>query len=373
MAARPRFLVGVALGLAAPVLGLMLLFTGLEAAGRLKAPAFANRLSFDEKARYLRERPAGNVEILLVGSSTTLHGVDGAVLRDRLGVAGDVVNLGVQGLTLPQIRFKADTFVPHHRAVAQVIMISTTLEYGNCEDVSGRFFQAADVLDYVDGGSALFYQFRYLDLLGVLKRAWQLPRLRNSVADLEAVSFDAHGSVLLEVPRDRIGERVWEGDPLRLEPPCYDVLRGLAEDLRARGVMFTVVVAPLRPGYLAAQDPDGALLTRHLDRLRTALDGTGAILIDAHGALDLPEEAFFDAYHVNRGVAPMLTRLVSEQLHAAAEQRTASLAPARALEKADECRVRGGASTAGPSSSDPCPPRGAEGGVRSSVATSPDS
>ena len=37
-------------------------------------------------------------------------------------------------------------------------------------------------------------------------------------------------------------------------------------------------------------------------------------LIDAHAALEMPEEAFFDAYHLKRKKAQLLTRFVGEQM-----------------------------------------------------------
>jgi hypothetical protein len=43
------------------------------------------------------------------------------------------------------------------------------------------------------------------------------------------------------------------------------------------------------------------------------------VLIDAHAALNMPEEAFFDAYHLNRDEARQLTRFVTERLLASSQ------------------------------------------------------
>ena len=37
-------------------------------------------------------------------------------------------------------------------------------------------------------------------------------------------------------------------------------------------------------------------------------------MIDAHAALTMPEEAFFDAYHLKRDKAQTLTRYLGEQI-----------------------------------------------------------
>jgi hypothetical protein len=341
MAPGARFLLGCIAGSLSLIPGLALLLLALDASGRLSAPAFANRLSFDEKVRHLRAHPPQAVEVLLIGSSTTLHGVDGSVLRERLGIEGEVVNLGVQGLRLHESRWLADAFLPRWGGVTHVMMVSTLSEYAGCEEGDGRFFRPEDVLVYLGGGSELLYHFRYLNLAAVLRRARHIPELRRTRADLDAISFDRHGSLLLDVPRERVGERVWQGDPISLDPACYTALRRMALDLEQQGRAFTLVVAPLRPGFLAAHDPEGLRLARHLRHLRAALDGTAAILIDAHAALDLPEKAFFDAYHVNRSVAPALTRFVGDRLRTEPELREAASGEQSGCERARSCGLPG--------------------------------
>lgn len=315
MSAATKFLIGLIAGAAGLVVGLAGLFLALDGAGALKAPAFANRLSFDEKLRVLRANPPDDLKVLFVGSSTTLHGLDGEVLRAELGLDGDILNLGVQDLRVNQIKYLADVFLKQYPEVEHVVMVSTLLDYKNCGTVDTAFFDQDDVLGYLSGNMPeLYYYFRYLDIKGVLKRAGEIGHLRRTIHDLESVSFDPYGSLLLEVPRERIIDRVWIGDPITLDPPCYESLRALAEDLRARDIAFTFVIAPMRPGYLAGRDPDGSLLAEHRLRVRNKLAGTGAIVIDAHAALDMPEEAFFDAYHLNRDRVPKLTRYVGEQI-----------------------------------------------------------
>jgi hypothetical protein len=316
MSAASKFLIGLLAGVSGLVLGLAVLFLGLDAVGALKAPAFANRLSFDEKLRVLRADPPQNLKALFAGSSTTLHGVDGELLRSELGLDGEVLNLGVQDLRVNQIKFLVDVFLDQFPTVTHVVMVSTLLDYKDCGSVEAKFFQPEDVLDYVSGGwpPEIYYYFRYLDLQGTLKRANQIGHLRTTIHDLESVSFDPYGSLLLDVPRNGVIDRVWDGDPITLDPPCYRSLRALADLLRDQGISFVYVIAPMRPGYLAGRDPDGSLLAEHRTRVRAALAATEAIVVDAHAALDMPEEAFFDAYHLKRDKAQKLTRYLGEQI-----------------------------------------------------------
>jgi hypothetical protein len=314
-----KFLIGVVGGAAALVLGLAVVFVALDRQDQLKAPSFANRLSFDEKMRQLRNRPPERVEVLFVGSSTTLHGVDSEVLREQLGLDGDLLNLGVQDLRVNQIKFMADVFLDYYPTTRHVVMISTLLDYKECGGIAETaFFEPPDVIDYVSNGwPEYYYYFRYLDLRGVLSRRNQIQHLRNADDHLESVHFSPSGSVLLDVPREAIVDRVWYGDPIELEPACYEALRSLAQDLQAREVGFTFVLAPMRPGYLEGRDPDGSKLAQHRRLVAQALQGTGAYLIDAHDALDKGEEAFFDAYHLRPDEARSLTRFIGQRMVAA--------------------------------------------------------
>ena len=138
-----RFLIGVGAGIAGVLLGLALTFVVLDQRGLLKAPTFANRLSFDEKLRHLRLNPPERVEVLLTGSSTTLHGIDGTILQEQLNLQGEVLNLGVQDLRVNQIGFLAEVFVAEYHGADRVIMVSTTLDFKDCGSVESRFFERA--------------------------------------------------------------------------------------------------------------------------------------------------------------------------------------------------------------------------------------
>lgn len=314
MSRAKRFLLGFACGIAGLVLALVTVFVALERTDRLKAPAFANRLSFDEKLRHMRRNGTAEPRVLFVGSSTTLHGVDGEVFRNALALNAAVANLGVQDLRVNQSRFMAEVFLAQYDQVGHVVMVSTMLDFKDCATTETAFFNPEHAIDYVNGGSDLYYHFKYFDLEGVLKRTREIRRLRNADDALDSVSFDDYGGLLLEVPRDRINPRVWEGDPITLDPECYNQLEVLARDLQGRGIQFTYVISPMRPGYLADRDPDGRLLARHHRAIEEHLGPTETVVIDAHAGLDMPEEAFFDAYHLNRDKARQLTRYVGEQM-----------------------------------------------------------
>ena len=116
MSAAGKFLIGIFAGALGLAFGLALLFVGLDVAGKLKAPAFANRLSFDEKLRVLRADPPQDVDVLCSPARRprcTASMV--SCCATELGLEGDVLNLGVQDLRVNQIKFLVDVFLTGSR------------------------------------------------------------------------------------------------------------------------------------------------------------------------------------------------------------------------------------------------------------------
>ena len=123
MSSSVRCLIGFVVGAVGLVAALTGAFLVLDRDQALKAPSFANRASFDEKLRLLRARPpAADVDLLLVGSSTALHGADGAALRAVLGADTAVLNVGVPDIRVHQTRFLTDLFLRRYPGVGHVAM-----------------------------------------------------------------------------------------------------------------------------------------------------------------------------------------------------------------------------------------------------------
>jgi hypothetical protein len=317
-----RFLAGFALGTLSLAAAFLVALTVLAGTDRLKAPAFANRASFDEKLRQLRQAGLRDAEVLLLGSSTTLHGVDGEVLeRVLMGApqpgpeAPRVINVGVQDMKMHQADFLAAFYLDQFPSVRDVVTISTMLDYEHCPSTDRAFFDPLQAAAYLQGHrSETYMHFKYLDPEAVLRRARNIRERRVARDILDSLAFDRHGGLLLDVPRERLDPLVYQGAPIVLDPPCYQALASLARRLEAHGVAFTFVLAPMRPGYLALRDPDGRLLAEHRRRLEAALSASTALVVDAHDRMGLPDPAFFDAYHVLPHEAARLTELIARAM-----------------------------------------------------------
>jgi hypothetical protein len=306
-------------GFAAAILGLVALWAGvlatLDALGRLKPPAFTNRWEFDATLAMLRAQPPERIDLLAVGSSTTFYGIDGPLLEHELGDIR-VFNAAALGLKLHQTAWLIGFFRELHPEIAMVVTVSTLIDFESCPPGSAAIFDPGHVRSFLAGRWPwLVWHFRQFDPLGVLRAARDLPERRALGWDrLDSMRLGPRGGQLLDVPREQLPARVVRGVLGGFDPRCYEALDRLAATLAADGVRFLFVLAPMRPGYLAEWDPDGSQLAAHRTRLRAILTFHGAAFLDAHGELALPEEAFFDAYHLRAPFARQQTRLIATAL-----------------------------------------------------------
>lgn len=310
-----RFLAAFAAG----ILGLFLAWAGLlavlDAQGRLRPPALTNRWEFDEKLAMLRERPPERIDVLAVGSSTTFYGVDGGLLERELG-GRRFFSAAAVGLKMHQTAWLSRFFHGLHPEIGTAFTVSTLIDFEACPPRNEAVFDPADARRFLAGEwPELLWHFRYFDPMGVLRAARDLPERRALGWDrLDSMRLDRWGGQLLDVSRDQVPAKIVRGVLGGFDPRCYDALDSLARFWAEKGVRFLFVLAPLRPGYLAEWDPDGRRLSGHRDRVRRILAARGAAFLDAHARLALPEEAFFDAYHLRAAFARRQTRLIAAAL-----------------------------------------------------------
>lgn len=290
----------------------------LDAAGRLPPPYLSGRWELDLTLRQWRRDPPGPWDLLFAGSSVAFYGVDGRVVAAGLGPGVRFRNIGVLGAKVHQSRFWLGFVLDRHPEVREVVFMSTVLDFEACPPATARLFDPVEVRDYLAGRwPELVHYLRHLDIVRLARDVVEWPRRTALGPDrLETVRLEPRGGQLLDVPRERVPEKIVRGvfpDP---DPRCYAALEGLLRDLARRGVRVRFVLTPMRPGYLAEHDPDGRRLAAHRARLEAILAAAGVPLHDLHADLALPEEAFFDAYHLRapwvRRQSEVLVRLLLE-------------------------------------------------------------
>lgn len=303
----------------AGILGLLLAWVGLlavlDAHGRLRPPPLSNRWVLDAKLAMLRTQPPARIELLAVGSSVTFYGVDGGLLERELG-GRRFFNAAALGLRMHQTAWLTRFFQEQYSGITTVFTVSTLIDFESCPPHNAAAFDAVDARRWLAGSwPDLFWHLRYFDPAGVLRAARDLPERRALGWDrLDSMRLDRWGDQLLDVPPEQVPPKVMRGVLGGLDPRCYAALDGLARFLAEKGERFLFVLAPLRPAYLAEWDPDGNRLAAHRERVRQILANRGAGFLDAHTHLILPEEAFFDAYHLRAASARRQTQLIAAAL-----------------------------------------------------------
>jgi len=312
-----RFLLGAATGVAVTLALLVVALWTLDGAGALKAPAFTNRATFDEKLRFVRAHPSPAPEWLFVGSSTTLWGVDATTLASRRPPI-TALNVGIRDLKVHQLAAVTKLYLDLLPSIRTVVVISTPMDFEQCGDATAIFFDPQEAASYLRRDHhELYYQLRNLDILGIVRRAPRIAADRREPAiGVDALAFDRSGSILLDLPPSAVPATVMRGSMPDFADRCYEALGAFARGLRRReGRRLVFVLAPMRPAYLAALDADGALLDAHRRRLAGLAAEERFTFIDAHRGLDLDEAAFFDAYHLRASIVPQVTRYIVEAMN----------------------------------------------------------
>jgi hypothetical protein len=106
--------------------------------------------------------------------------------------------------------------------------------------------------------------------------------------------FDPFGAGPLTTDRPHIEPR----RPFKPEFACFEELRGMANDLRKRGVQLIVATFPVMPKWWEVHDATGELRHAFVSNVKDAMFGTGAILVNAAGNYSLPTTAFTDPAHL---------------------------------------------------------------------------
>jgi len=322
----------------------------LDLGGRLPPPALSGRWELDATLLRWRESRPPHLDLLFAGSSAAFYGVDGTVVRRALGEDVAFWNAGVLGAKMHQTRFWLDFLLGLWPGVRQVVLMSTYIDFEACPPATARPFDPAEARALLERRYPLLYHhLRHLDLLRLARGAltWR-PALALGRDTLEARWLEPWGGQVLDVPRRRVPAKVVRGifpDP---DPRCYAALGQIARELADRHIRAFFVQVPMRPGYLATFDPDGRRLAAHLARIRRTVAGTGMRVVDLHHRLRMPEEAFFDAYHlrapwVRRQTEAIVALLRADHLPALADQTSTS---------ADDTSVADALASASPAASE---------------------
>jgi hypothetical protein len=323
----------IAINFAAFSVIIILLTLILEQQKLLTAPQFLASISFDEKARFLKEVKPKNSSLIAVGSSIAVNHIDSSLLKDAKGNLIAFTNYASYGLQMVDLKDLVDFSVNLSGKPKTVLVLSAPVDFQSCSPnkkmdahyVSLKNLHREDAVNYIQSDiPAVYYHAKYQTLSRMLDPGLMLKvrRQRTTNNTLDSLKFDSSGSVLLEVPKENIPPDRWEGNQwskvmsqLSQQDACYGSLENLANYTQQNGINLVFVLSPIRQGYLNEFDPNQKSMSSHRERLQLILGKSNSLLIDAHTDLQLSDEYFVDAFHLNKKGSQILTKYISQKLN----------------------------------------------------------
>jgi hypothetical protein len=222
-------------------------------------------------------------------------------------------------LQLSQTRFFTGFLLDHQPTTHTVLTIVAANDFEDCTTTPKAF---------LDPKIAELYLYKHYNI-----GPWLYYRNFRPISFLRDVRLISH-NVSGEIIFDAFGSGPVMTDgpdfqhpfmrPFKPQQACFDELRGMADDLRVRGIQFIVVTFPTMPKWAKDYDSEGEMRSAFLSNVRTALSGTDAILVDAASSYSLPTDAFADPSHLLWRETARFTRFVWEQARQLGAQLPAS-------------------------------------------------
>lgn len=300
----------------------------LDACKLLIAPPFTNSLSLVERLRFFREVKPKKSEILAVGSSMTLNSIDSSALKYKNGQQIPYTNFSSWGVQVSDISTWINTYLKIADKPKFAMIISSPVDFKHCEENRKNpeiIGIEDDINDFISPSGisfkAIYYHLKYRDLLKAINPLWikKIHQARNTNNYYDSLKFDSSGSVVLEIPQDKINPQRWRGEVefVKIEnisEKCYFSLESLADSLKQKQINLVFVFSPIRQDYLDNNPPQKIELNRYRQRVTSIIKKFDGIVIDAYQDMPLTDEFFVDPLHLNKNGARLLTEHISGKL-----------------------------------------------------------
>ncbi len=308
---RPIYLVAMVGGGVFAIVGFLGLLYALGLTGHLPPPAISNSVCVDEKLSFLRNMPATDPNLLVVGSSVAWRGIDGSVLTEASpGIRP--LNGAFCGLHANQARFTADWLLKHFTGVRTILMLAVPQDFTDCADTPAAVFDKTSADAYVfEHARPWDFYFEYFDPVSLMRNALKVAAQRSNRIPLDPLVFTREGDGPLDtsVTRSTLGDH----EMPKFDDACFDSLHEMAASASASGRHFTFIQMPMKPEWNRSYDPEGRIHDLFATKIASALSGTGGRSWDASRNSSLPDAAFTDAIHLRWSAVAGLSRIIGQQ------------------------------------------------------------
>lgn len=305
-----HYLIGLAAGALLVIPALAGVMAVLDSLGAMPPPLISNNLCADEKLTYMRQNRPADVNLLVVGSSSAMrHFNSPEAIRFDPRLRPYNAGLCAMNLWRSEQVIKWLTFRWPH--VRRVLLIASSLEFEDCRPNARPTLDVFSADRFVFGDTArLSFYMQSFNATTLFRNSIDLRRRRTDRTWFDSVVLNKFGDAPVQPRGDR-----WEWYvKAKLDDQCFATLRRTARTLDARGIHFAVVESPMNPKWREKFDRSGQLAELMRRKLRDALSGTHAVLIEDHSGFTVAD--FYDAVHMRGSSTPRFTRSVLSQVEA---------------------------------------------------------
>lgn len=305
-----RYVIALVAGALLPIPAFAGLMTVLDHRGIMPAPLISNNLCADEKLAYMRENRPTRVNLLVVGSSSAMRHFNSPEAV-RMDPALRPYNAGLCAMNLWRSEQVTNWLTYRLPDVRRVLLIASLLEFGDCRPNARPTLDIASADRFVFGNTPrLSFYLTSFNATTLFRNGLDLRRRRTDTTWFDSVVLNKFGDAPVQPRRDRLE---WYLKP-NLDDQCFATLRQTARALDARRIQFAVIESPMNPKWREQFDRSGEFTRLTRRRVREALSGTNAVLIEDHNGFSTAD--FYDAVHMRGSSTPRFTRSVLSQLAA---------------------------------------------------------
>ena len=271
---------------------------------------FTKSISYDIKIKFAKEQLADKqYDTLIVGSSMALNNVDADVLEASDAV-NRVLNLSSWGMATSeclQLLQMLDL-----REVKYVVHAAQYFDYVGELD---KVLDERELARYFKGYWT--YKTYFQNISRLPQNLWDYFDFGNEYGDSRTqayLGFDNSGGVNFERDGFLINKRKWEEIPpvpaLPIGDDYFRHLLAMQKFLAEQGIQLVVVTPPFRDNLLAQGEEFREFFFAHKDYLERLSRTRGFVYVDAHDRLDLDDQFFVDASHLDAKGARRMSELV---------------------------------------------------------------
>lgn len=281
---------------------------------KLPAPHLSNSISFNEKARWLRNNLAGKCGVLIIGSSMALNNVDSKEL-EMLYPGEIIVNTASWGMDIEDSYSMLRKIIPLC-SPRTIILLTNYVDFfspSNKEIAWDQFEK------YLRGSSIELTYLRGFNLLSFASELRdQNERIAKGRRTYGSLEFDDTGTVGLECESFEVDLHRWDGykfnnfSPSKIRPAAIDAISSIAETANQINSRLFVVTTPMRQIAEMTSYPD--FRAELWSQVKKRVEGSNGIYMQISGIDGFDDKFFTDFLHLNKCGAKKLTSMLTREI-----------------------------------------------------------